>query len=106
MSESNLTPGAMRAAERIEAYPRTSPGVIDLSDLDAASVEIIPRKIHIATIIDEETAAPELLEALIELRKTVDQLMPGIGKIACQDYANINEAPILADKAIAKAKGE
>jgi hypothetical protein len=51
-------------------------------------------------------AAPELLDALIAMQKAFDQLLPGIGKIACQDYANINEAPIFAARAIAKAKGQ
>ena len=51
-------------------------------------------------------AAPDLLEACTELFKAFEQLLPGIGKIVCRDYANINEAPILARAAIAKAEGK
>lgn len=52
------------------------------------------------------SAAPDLLEALKAMQKAFNQLLPGIGNIACQDYANINEAPILAARAISKATGQ
>ncbi len=51
-------------------------------------------------------AAPELLEALETLNKAYDQLMPGIKHISVPDYALLNDAPIKANAAIAKAKGE
>lgn len=47
---------------------------------------------------DQEIA--RLREALKEMVKAYNQLLPGIAKIAVQDYANINEAPILAQQAL------
>jgi hypothetical protein len=43
----------------------------------------------------------ECIAALKAMQKAFNQLLPGIGNIACQDYKNINEAPILAARAIA-----
>lgn len=51
------------------------------------------------------SAAPELYHAVEALVKAYNQLLPGIGKIACQDYANINDAPIIAERALRKARG-
>lgn len=48
-------------------------------------------------------AAPDLIKALEAMLKAYNQLMPGIAHIAVQDYANINEAPILAKAALTAA---
>lgn len=45
----------------------------------------------------------EMAEALKAMLKAYEQLMPGLKNIAVQDYANLNEAPILARAALAKA---
>lgn len=49
------------------------------------------------------SAAPDLLDALEAMQRAFEQLAPGLAHIACQDYAIVNEAPILAAKAVAKA---
>jgi hypothetical protein len=48
-------------------------------------------------------AAPELAEAVKQLLKAFGQLMPGLIHIAVEDYANINEAPMIARDALRKA---
>ena len=40
-----------------------------------------------------------------QLLKLVDALMPGIGGLALQDYQLVNDAPLAAFRAIAKAEG-
>lgn len=47
---------------------------------------------------------PEMLEALEMMMRAQEQLIPGVRYIACEDYAIINDAPIRARAAIAKAK--
>lgn len=49
--------------------------------------------------------APALLGALKKARKAIDSLMPGIGSLAigADDLANINEACLEGDRAIADA---
>jgi hypothetical protein len=42
----------------------------------------------------------QILVALRELLRAYHQLMPGLAHISVQDYANINQAPILAEAAI------
>ena len=51
-------------------------------------------------------AAPELLSALKMLMKAYESVLPGLAKIAVQDYALINDAPVAATRAIMKAEGE
>jgi hypothetical protein len=50
-------------------------------------------------------AAPELLEAVKDLLRAFDELMPGLAHISVKDYANVNSAPIRARHAIEKAEG-
>src|SRR5258708_1056556 len=50
-------------------------------------------------------AAPELLDALKQLMKAYESVLPGLAKIAVQDYALINDAPVAAERAILKAEG-
>jgi hypothetical protein len=50
-------------------------------------------------------AAPELLEACEMQQRLIDDMLRFVGKMALQDYALLNEAPIKARAAIAKAKG-
>jgi hypothetical protein len=52
----------------------------------------------------KEVSGDPVVEALKAMQKAFTQLLPGIGNIACKDYANINEAPILAARAIAIAE--
>lgn len=49
---------------------------------------------------EQKDEIARLREALKEMVKAYNQLLPGISKIAVQDYANINEAPILAKQAL------
>lgn len=49
---------------------------------------------------EQRAEIARLREALKEMVKAYNQLLPGISKIAVQDYANINEAPILAKQAL------
>ena len=53
-------------------------------------------------------AAPDLLEALKEMTALYDDILKSnnIGKMCFQNYARLNEAPMLARQAIAKAEGE
>lgn len=51
-------------------------------------------------------AAPDLLEACEMQRRLINDMMRFVGSMALQDYALLNEAPIKADAAIAKANGE
>lgn len=60
---------------------------------------------YLREIINAVNCHEELLTALEAMQKAFAQVLPGIGYIACQDYAIVNEAPILAARAIAKAKG-
>jgi hypothetical protein len=50
-------------------------------------------------------AAPELLEACKKQAALIEALMPGLKHIAVQDYALVNDAPMAAEAAIAKAEG-
>lgn len=50
-------------------------------------------------------AAPELLEACEMQQRLIDDMLRFVGQMALQDYALLNEAPIKARAAIAKAKG-
>ncbi len=47
----------------------------------------------------------ELLSALKHLMQAYESVLPGLAKIAVQDYALINDAPVAAERAIAKAEG-
>lgn len=51
-------------------------------------------------------AAPELYEALHDAIVLIDNLMPGVAYIALQDYGALNDTPIKARAALAKARGE
>ena len=51
--------------------------------------------------VKEKALVSDLVNALKGMLKAYEQLMPGLAHIAVQDYANINEAPIMARKAIA-----
>lgn len=50
-------------------------------------------------------AAPELRDALRRLMAAYESIFPGVASIAVKDYALINEAPIEAARALAKAEG-
>ncbi len=50
-------------------------------------------------------AAPELLEALKDAMSLIEALMPGVRHIPLQDYAALNNTPLKARAAIAKAGG-
>lgn len=47
----------------------------------------------------------QLLAALKMLLKAYESVLPGLRYIAVQDYAIINDAPVAAERAIAKAEG-
>lgn len=51
------------------------------------------------------SAAGAMYEALKECLQLIEDLMPGVAHIALQNYQRLNEAPIAARKAIAKAEG-
>lgn len=50
-------------------------------------------------------AAPDLLVACKMQQKLINDMIRFVGQMALQDYALLNEAPIAATKAIAKAEG-
>ncbi len=63
-------------------------------------MDIIMRRMEIE--LDRRKALiDQAREALREMLKAYEQLLPGIGKIACRDYRNINEAPIKARQTLA-----
>ena len=49
-----------------------------------------------------EALNTEAHSALVGMQGVVEQLLPGIGAIACRDYRQINEAPIAAMRVIGK----
>ena len=51
-------------------------------------------------------AAPRLYDATHRLLALVGQLMPGVKHIALQNYAELNDAQIAAESALAFARGE
>lgn len=51
-------------------------------------------------------AAPDMLDALKRMLAVYEALMPGLRHIAVRDYAEINDAPLAARKAIAKAEAK
>jgi hypothetical protein len=50
-------------------------------------------------------AAPDLLAALKMLMAAYESVLPGIRYIAVQDYKLVNDAPVAAERAIAKVEG-
>jgi hypothetical protein len=48
-------------------------------------------------------ALVQSIDALEKMKRALKQTMPGVRFIACQDYAILNDAPLAADKALAKA---
>jgi hypothetical protein len=50
-------------------------------------------------------AAPQLLAALKALMAAYESVLPGIKFIAVKDYKLVNDAPVAAERAIAKAEG-
>ena len=55
---------------------------------------------------DVEQHDKEIVQVVKALLKAYNQLLPGIGMMACQDYANINDAPIKAKCLLAKLEEE
>ena len=55
----------------------------------------------IVRAVNEHIALLAVVETVPRLLGVIRQLMPGIGKIACEDYAEINDAPIAATKTLA-----
>jgi hypothetical protein len=54
-----------------------------------------------AGIEDPAAALALARHAIVELQHAVAQLMPGVRHIAVKDYANLNDAPLAGDKALA-----
>ena len=52
------------------------------------------------------SAAPEMLTACKMQQRLIEDMMRFVGKMALRDYALLNDAPIAARAAIAKATGE
>ena len=52
------------------------------------------------------SAAPEMLAACKMQLRLIEGMMRFVGKMALQDYALLNDVPIAARAAIAKATGE
>ncbi len=50
-------------------------------------------------------ASPDLLAAMERMVAVCEALMPGVRFIAVKDYGELNDAPIAARKAMAKARG-
>lgn len=95
------TPGPWYVRGRlIEAPSKTVAALSKVTDCEKWRDESTANALLLA-------AAPELLAALKMLLRATDQMLPGVKYIACQDYAILNDAPIAARAAIAKAeKGE
>jgi hypothetical protein len=54
----------------------------------------------------KKQAGPKLYDALKQMLKLVNDLMPGVKDIALPDYALLNDAPLQAQAAIAEAEGK
>ena len=50
-------------------------------------------------------AAPDLYDVVPRLLAVIEDFMPNVGRCALQNYQELNEAPIAARAAIAKAEG-
>ena len=57
------------------------------------------------THADLLAAAPELLAVIPRLIAVINDFMPNVGRCALQNYQELNEAPIAARAAIARATG-
>lgn len=64
------------------------------------------KQMDAAEIVTACNSHDALVRAVQALLKAYEQLMPGIGHIACSDYAVVNEAPILARAALAAVEQE
>lgn len=98
-SDTGHTPGPWREGRdgNLRVYGPDGQG--DASGLIA---EVFKGRANVRLI----AAAPDLLAALKQLMKAYESVLPGLAKIAVQDYALINDAPVAADRAIAKAEGK
>ena len=52
------------------------------------------------------SAAPDMYQALKDLLRAYESLLPGIKNISVKDYSLINTAPIAASAAMRKAEGK
>ena len=100
LSESKHTPGAMRAARtlRIKIHGLESGSGVHGADNPANSKWLDDVCTDDAQIIDQETAAPELLEAL----EKIARMEPG----SRGAYAKFAEAVKISTAALAKAVGK
>lgn len=63
---------------------------------------MVPRKFE--PLANSLPLLREAEEALHEMLKANNQLMPGLAQIAVQDYQNINEAPIKAEAVLSRLR--
>mgnify|MGYP001578080818 CR=1 FL=1 len=94
MSKTRFTPGPWVVINRSgQVFVRSEDGTLAIQDIKLADARLI-------------AAGPDLYAAIEELLAVVIDLMPGLAKISVQDYRRVNEAPIRARAALAKALGE
>ena len=74
------------------------------SNVNLLSTEEFTHSVYLAA--DVEQHDKEIVQVVKALLKAYNQLLPGIGMMACQDYANINDAPIKAKCLLARLEGE
>lgn len=97
MSKTEPTPGAMKAAEKI--YSDSAP-IVGEDDYTYKLTDHENEVNRAAIIIDQETAAPELLEVLREFVKQAEHK-----KRCCGSYGHLEDVTIKAQAAITKAQG-
>ena len=107
------TAGAGQAAQDTKHTPGswcvTADGLIQNSD-GRPIARLVSASLMAGSTIEREAnarliaAAPDLLAALQNSLKVIEALMPGVRYISVRDYAALNDVPIAACRAIAKAQ--
>ena len=75
-----------------------------------ANAQLIVAAVNACTKVNPDNpqaaaeALPDIYEALGECLLLIEDMMPGVAGIALQNYQRLNEAPINARKALAKAR--
>lgn len=110
MSEHAHTPGPWR----VDGTYTPQSGRYDILSGDEPTPELVVMTLPAEMVSDPDqnlanahliAASPQLLDACKMQARLIEDMMQFVGQMALQDYALLNEAPIAARAAIAKAEG-